>query len=187
MRQGQRHAGSPRLEQAGPYCFAGLSTTLQHVAPADALTATERVPEVWRQLASLDVRPAGIVSDNQYGVLLPEQTATGLRVTYLAALQVSAIDPLPPPYEGVVVNSCQYAMFTHHGPIRELPRTLHQAFELWLPHSGYAHIKAAPHLEVYDARFSPRAADSVMEYWVPVTSIKPPGYQPPLPGQEAPL
>ena len=87
---------------------------------------------------------------------------------YLAGVLVSEVDDLPDGMTSHDVPATTFAVFTHRGLIDNLPETLHQAYKVWLPQSGYKF--AGLEVEQYDERFSPGSQeDSEWETWIAVT------------------
>ena len=84
---------------------------------------------------------------------------------YVAGVAVCAVASLP---EGMVrheVPASKFAVFTHRGPIANLPETIRRAMEIWLPRSGFRWNMIE--VERYDHRFSIESPqDSEMETWL---------------------
>ena len=116
----------------------------------------ERLGERFREIPQAD-------PDVGYGVVWtrPED---GVR--YLAGLSSG---PGASP-QGMVTqrfNAQLYAVFHHTGSISNLPDTVTQVFEVWLPQVVYE-VSGAYYFEVYDERFEPGEVDSIVFLWVPV-------------------
>lgn len=61
-----------------------------------------------------------------------------------------------------------YAVFIHHGPVKEFRRTATWIYGTWLPQSPYE-VDNRPHFEILDDKYlGPDHPDSVEEVWVPI-------------------
>jgi AraC family transcriptional regulator len=88
-----------------------------------------------------------------YGVeMYGKEFETEKRWTYLAGMQVSDLNCLPPGAVGVALPATTYAVFTSKGGLEMIPKTFQHAYNEWLPASGYE--MAFPFdFELYDQRF----------------------------------
>lgn len=73
----------------------------------------------------------------------------------------------------VDIPAATWAVFTHRGLVQELDRTVSYIYATWLPRSRHRHT-LGPDLELYDQRWHPTDASSIMRYAVPITAQAPP-------------
>lgn len=86
---------------------------------------------------------------------------------YVAGTVVSEVSSVPEGMVSHVIPATTYAVFTHRGPIANLPETIRFAMEVWLPRSGYRWNLIE--VERYDHRFSIESPqESEMETWMGV-------------------
>ena len=96
--------------------------------------------------------------------------APGREFHYTAATGVPD-DFLPPPgIEKIEIQAGSYAVFIHKGPVRDLKKTNHYIWKIWLPKSGYEPANA-PDFERYDGRFDANTMTGEIEIWVPLKEI----------------
>lgn len=69
--------------------------------------------------------------------------------------------------ELIYVPSQTYAVFSHHGGLKDLNLTNQYIWGTWLPQSGHE-LAPASDLEVYPANFDPESSDSSLEIWIPL-------------------
>ncbi|MEK1904472.1 MAG: AraC family transcriptional regulator [Pseudomonas sp.] len=86
---------------------------------------------------------------------------------YLAAVQVSRTDELPPGFSHQRLPARRYAVFTHAGHISSIHETFAAIFQRWLPASDLQ-AADAPEFERYSADFDPMAGTGKVEVWVPL-------------------
>ncbi len=104
-----------------------------------------------------------------YGVCYAPQEKENFpeKFHYTAALRVRDDAPVPTGMEKIRIEAHDYAVFTHKGPIADLPKTNDYIWKTWVPQSGLE-LADAPDFERYDARFKPDSAASEFEIYVPV-------------------
>ncbi len=88
-------------------------------------------------------------------------------IHYTAALAVNDGEIVPEGMEKIIIPAGDYAVFTHHGSIADLPKTNSYIWNTWVLQSGYQ-LADSPDFEVYDARFSPDSLDSAFDIYVPI-------------------
>lgn len=158
---------SIRVENRPAFEVCGIS------APVNGLFAPEpdfstSVPRVWSSLNHA-ARAADLDPDQltQIGVLdLTRAEDNQGCFPYWACLD-SNTPGVPAGLTSLTVPAQEYAVIPHHGPLENLQKVLEWFIRYWLPESGYRGVNGFD-LEIYDQRFSTNAADSYMEYWVPV-------------------
>ncbi len=84
-----------------------------------------------------------------------------------AAVEVTSHCLVPEGFETLVTYGGLYAVFLHHGPASEGPKTYKYIFETWLPHSDYI-IDSRPHFAVMGEKYKGDSDNSEEELWIPV-------------------
>ncbi|MFO1524739.1 MAG: GyrI-like domain-containing protein [Turneriella sp.] len=72
---------------------------------------------------------------------------------------------VPPGMETLTSPAGTYAVFIHHGPASEGPKTYQHTFGIW-PQSDY--LDERPHFAVMGEKYKHDAADSEEELWIPI-------------------
>jgi AraC family transcriptional regulator len=84
-----------------------------------------------------------------------------------AAVEVTSHCMVPEGLETLATYGGLYAVFLHHGPASEGPKTYQYIFETWLPHSDYL-IDDRPHFAVMGEKYKNEDLNSEEEIWIPV-------------------
>lgn len=87
---------------------------------------------------------------------------------YMASVPVTRAEALPQGMVSYTIPASRYAVFTHKGPLANLPQTIRYIWGTWVPRNSELHKKNAPDLEVYDERFNPETLDGEFDIYVPV-------------------
>ncbi|MBX9688182.1 MAG: AraC family transcriptional regulator [Candidatus Obscuribacterales bacterium] len=90
-------------------------------------------------------------------------------IIYVAALPVEHFDEIDLP-EGMLVcklEAGRYAVFTHKGPLRNLPESINYIWGEFIPNSNFK-FRDAPDFELYDERFDPDKLDGEIDIYVPI-------------------
>lgn len=134
--------------------------------------ATEQIKALWDRFLERKHEIGGTNPDYALGVCMPNHSdikkQSEQQFVYVAALPVRTADNVP---EGMVVcriPAGRYAVFTHKGPIANLPLTLKYIWGTWLPGSDYKYADGQPDFELYDDRFCPDGADSEFDIYIPL-------------------
>lgn len=146
----------PRLIYKAGFTVTGLTIDGDRLEAArDGLW--ERLGERFREIPQAD-------PDVGYGVVW---TQPDDGISYLAGLS-GRLDG-EPPMEMVSrhFGPQLYAVFHHAGLLSTLRETVGQVFSVWLLETGLE-ANGEHYFEVYDDRFSPGEADSIVFLWVPV-------------------
>lgn len=158
-----------RIVEAPARTLVGLEAKFRH-ALSDASNAATTIPPLWDtfgpRIAEIGTRSDPVC----YGLITGdplEQRAHPDELRYLACVPVRAGAVAPEGMVSRVVPAGTFAAFTLVGPIREIGTHCRTIYESWLPASPYRHAGIAD-LELYDARFDPESAESVIEYWISI-------------------
>lgn len=116
----------------------------------------------WRAFNALCPLP-GQLGEHAYGVICGA-TATGCE--YMCAVEVSALEVLPPAMGRMRIAPQTYAVFLHRGHVDTLPQTWQQALD-WLAQSNYQSAHQ-PDFERYGAEFDPETGRGEVEVWLAV-------------------
>jgi AraC family transcriptional regulator len=85
-----------------------------------------------------------------------------------AAIEVTDFNNVPDGMETLVLPAGLYAVFTHHGPASEGPKTYDHIFRTWLPAADYL-LDNRPHFALMGEKYKQDAADTEEEIWIPVS------------------
>lgn len=146
----------PRIIYKAGLTITGL--TLDNGRLEDARDGLwERLGERFREIPQAD-------PDVGYGVVWTEPIDG---VSYLAGLSVRRGGAIPDTMTTRQFGPQLYAVFHHAGLITTLSETVAQVFDTWLPDTGFE-ASGGHYFEVYDDRYAPGEADSIVFLWVPV-------------------
>lgn len=84
-----------------------------------------------------------------------------------AAVEVSDFNTIPDEMKSLTIPGGSYAVFIHHGPASEGPRTYSYIFKEWLPNSDFL-LDHRPHFAVMGAKYKHNDPDSEEELWIPI-------------------
>ena len=116
----------------------------------------------WRDFSALGPLP-GQLGEHAYGVIC---AATATECEYMCAVEVAALEVLPPGIGRMRITPQTYAVFLHRGHVDALPQTWQQALA-WLAHSGYESAHQ-PDFERYGDAFDPDSGSGEVEVWLAV-------------------
>jgi AraC family transcriptional regulator len=86
---------------------------------------------------------------------------------YTAGIVVTPDINVPNGMEKMTIPAAHYAVFTHTGSIKNLPKTIEYIWKDWLPNSGYTHANS-PDFEEYDDRFKGDDPTSLFDIYIPI-------------------
>jgi len=89
--------------------------------------------------------------------------------TYWCAVEVANFDDVPERFQAREISEQSYALFTHHGPLPELYKTMKYIWGSWLPKSKYEYAPS-PELEIYPANYMATEQDAQLQLYIPVTT-----------------
>ncbi|HEV2695710.1 MAG TPA: AraC family transcriptional regulator [Verrucomicrobiae bacterium] len=160
----------PVIKHIGKFKVIGLDARFISAVSPDA-DNFRIIPPLWEKFLKRLPEIKGLTARVQYGVVvcLDERAkkAHPDEMLYMACAPVKASTTAPRGMKSLIIPAGEYAVFTHKGPVANLGHTLNYIYASWLPKSGRT-LRAAPHLEMLDARFKPDAKDSEMDVCVPV-------------------
>lgn len=160
----------PVLARRTRMLVVGLRTLFFSV-DSDRNNVGQLLPPLWAafvsRLSEIENRVPGVC----YGVLRQDREGSE-QLEYHAAIEVSALGPLPSGMVALEVPACTYATFEHRGPAPQLDHTVSYAYATWLAGSEHRHAGSAD-LEIYGAAYHPSREDSVIHYALPVADAEP--------------
>ena len=134
------------------------------------------IPKLWDSFIERASEIAGRLGPADIGlceaVANPAEKRHPDEFFYMAGVQVSQIDKVPPGMMVKTVPAGRYAVFTHKGTLDKLEHTMNYIFGSWLAKSG-EELRDAPDLELYGERFKYGSEDSELEICIPVKSLDP--------------
>jgi AraC family transcriptional regulator len=148
----------PRFENFGRLLITGLRLRFE---PA----TRHQIPLLWQRFAPLIGAVPGQIGHVSYGVCYNGDGKGSF--DYLAGVEVAGFDVLPETMSCLTIEPQFYAVFSHDGPIGDLPVTVEAIWRQWLPQSG-RRTAMAPDFERYDERFNPATGSGLVEIWVPL-------------------
>ena len=157
----------PKLADAPAMTLVGLRTRFFGV-DSDKNNLGEKLPGLWAAFLSRLHEVSGARQGVCYGVVRQRADDTD-ELDYFAAIEVDATYTLPEGMEVVDVPAATYARFEHRGPAPAVDHTVSYAYSTWLMRSPWRH-SGGPDLEIYDRRYHPTDAASVLEYALPVVA-----------------
>lgn len=159
--------GTPRFVDLEELTLAGVCGWFSK-------NAHDEIPKLWHRFSS---RKGGCVvpeSGQSYGAIFGHKRGDKGPASffYLAAVKLDEAPDTKDLPEFVVktIPAQSYVVFTHEGPVSELPETLDFVFQEWFPDNDaeYAFINDAPSLEFYDQRFKPDSYESAFDLYFPI-------------------
>ncbi len=142
----------------------GISSTF--TAKHDGGPADDTIGELWGVLMAR-IPAVGVPMNWMIGVTAPTNNPENpYEMSYFAGM---AVDELPEDLQGLAVyelEGARYATFEHHGSMTKVGDSVRTFYGELLPRSGYR-VTDAPHLEVYDERFT-MDDDSVFRFAAPI-------------------
>lgn len=152
-----------RFVEAGPLIIAGLCEPLTH-------SSQETIPRLWQQLHKRAAEIPDRINGTGYGLCLNDGSAG---FYYMAGFSVWDFANLPMGISRQLLPAQHYAVFTHPGHVMTIRDTIDDAFDQWLPDSGYTlNSKSHPPLhffEYYGENFNPITGMGDIEIWLPIT------------------
>lgn len=148
----------PRFETRPGFIIAGLGGRF-------TFEKNEGIVGLWQALIPYLGKVQGQADGQSYGLCCnPGQDGS---FEYIAGVEVSAIDDLPPDFRYFRVQEQRYAVFRHLGHISTIHQTFFSIFNTWLPESGCM-LADAPEFEQYSPDFDPSQGKGHVEIWIPL-------------------
>jgi len=155
-----------RFQKSVPLLLAGLRRHFNR----DTRT---QIPDLWHEAGPQFAKLPGHVGNVAYGVCISTPGDQD-DFDYLAAVEVSGVQKLPPGWTHIKVPAQRYAVFRHDGPVSDIPTLMREIFQSWLPNSGYELTAGGDDepdfLEHYGEGYDPTTGLGDIEVWLPVKS-----------------
>lgn len=156
----------PELVRQPELTLVGLRTQFYGV-DSDKDNLGAKLPSLWGAFLPRRFDVAGARAGACYGVVREERDDSD-QLEYFAAVAVPSLGRVPDGMTAIQIPAATYARFEHRGAAPTVDRTVSYAYATWLLRSGRRHT-GGPDLEIYDARYHPTDASSVLIYSIPVT------------------
>jgi AraC family transcriptional regulator len=158
------HFAPARFLKAGPFLLAGLRKHYNS-------DTRRQIPDLWHEVGPHLGKLPAQVGKIAYGVCLSTSDDND-EFDYLASAEVSSVKNLPPRWTHIKIPAQRYAVFPHDGSVSEIPETIKEIFQNWLPDSDYESAgggKDRPNvLERYGEGYDPATGRGDIEIWLPV-------------------
>lgn len=126
---------------------------------------------LWQRFAPHIGKTPGQVGQLAYG-LCSNMNPSPFSFESMAGVEVSGPTGLPTDFSVTSIPAMRYVIFTHHGSVSNISKTIDAIFQQWLPNSGKSFLQPTPDvpymIERYDERFDPQTASGDVELWIPV-------------------
>lgn len=122
------------------------------IAKHEGGPSDDTIGQLWNELTSR-IPALGLPMHWMIGVTEPTNSEIPFEMSYFAGM---AVDEVPADLHGlelVELPAARYATFEHHGSMATVGDSVRTFYGELLPRSGYQ-VTDAPHLEVYDERFT---------------------------------
>jgi AraC family transcriptional regulator len=151
----------PKFVERGAIHLVGMASLVKDQAEVRAELQEKLVHEV--ETIAHRVRP-----ERYYGASFFTQTWEMEGFFYLAGVEVTSLETIPPVLVGKTIPPSKYARFIHKGPSQNVGMTFDYIYQTWLPKSG--NTLAAPlEIEFYGERYrGPDDSDSESEILIPI-------------------
>lgn len=146
-----------RFESGRPMLLAGIRHHHSHAE------AARGIPQQWQQFKTLLPLP-GQVGEVSYGAICGHDAGS---FEYLCGAEVASFDGLPSTLGRMRIDTQQYAVFAHNGPISSIAATWEGIYR-WLETNGQYQSAHKPDFERYDRRYDPASASGEVEIWISV-------------------
>lgn len=138
---------------------------------------TEAIGQLWDQFLPRKKEIKGAKRGYALGVCAashPEiEKPDGTNFVYAACLPVESENAesyasLPPGMVRWQLPRGRYAVFTHVGPLRNLPETISYIWGTWVPSGKHQLREGVPDFELYDDRFDPVSETGSFDIYIPI-------------------
>lgn len=146
----------PRIENDKAMLIAGLGGSF-------SVDKVAGIPVLWQRFSPHIGHVPGQIGGTVYGVSLNCDDHGNF--DYIAGVEVTDFDNLPPEFVRTRVPPQTYAIFEHHGHVTAIKQTYEAIWRDWLPKSGRKPADG-PTLERMDKRFDAASGMGVLEIWL---------------------
>lgn len=120
--------------------------------------AKVKIPEIWKAFMPRSEEIKNRVNDKvfygvcEYDPAMKDNCNCCGEFTELVCVEANSLDVIPEGMVGRVIPAAKYAVFTHKGPLANLPETYNYIYGPWKKDSDYE-MAEADVFEYYDERF----------------------------------
>ena len=153
----------PKIVSRPAFKVAGMNA-------AFSFDELSEIPMLWQKFMPSASKLSNRKGTATYGVMhddIAEAEREDVDFAYLACVEVSKLEDLPPEMEGMEIPAGEYAVFTHTEGLDTLSETMDEIWSAWLPMSGYQAAEA-PCFEYYDERFDPKTLEGAVDIYFPI-------------------
>lgn len=154
-----------RIVDRGPIMLAGLS--------CENSASKNGIPMLWGKFIRAARKIPGAFDGGTYGAYIYDfgrpkgDIAEDMPFTYLAAIDASACPSLPGDFSRRALPAGKWAVFTHRGYLRDIPKSYEFIFGAWFTKSDWQSAPAE-HFEYRGPGYKGDFPDSVTEIWIPL-------------------
>lgn len=165
LREAMRMQPTPTFPLAEPRFVDGEELLIAGLGARFSADKSQGITALWQRFVPYIGNIAGQQGWETFGLCCnPDEDGS---FEYIAGVQVSRGDELPPGFTLQRLPARRYAVFRHAGHISSIHETFTAIFQRWLPASGLQ-AADAPEFERYSADFDPMAGSGHVEIWVPL-------------------
>lgn len=154
----------PKIVERGPDLAVGLGGSFPH-------NSFSKISNLWTDFQRRMEEIGAVRSGYALGVCSathPDiQVQPGDNFIYVAALPVTSADAIPDGMVKCEIPGGRYAVFTHKGPLSDLPHTINYIWGTWVPKGEYSR-RDTPDFELYDERFDEKTLDGEFDIYIPI-------------------
>jgi predicted transcriptional regulator YdeE len=122
------------------------------------------IPQLWERLMT---KLGPVLHDSHWAVGVMNNVAGSSKMNYLAAIRLEDNGGRSDGLESVILAGGSYLACEHVGSLDTLGQTTKWFYAEYLPSLG-VELRDGSHLEIYDERFDPDSADSVVLIAAPI-------------------
>jgi AraC family transcriptional regulator len=160
----------PKFIETPEKKVVGLETKFISIRSPDK-NNMKMIPVLWDRFMEQMDRIKNRVSHACFGLVedVPETVARSHKdeLVYVACVEVSDLDAVPPGMTTRVIPAGRHAVFVHKGKLEGLQKTMDFIYGKWISTCGLK-VRNAPHIEIYDHRFCTGSDESEFDILVPV-------------------
>lgn len=90
------------------------------------------------------------------------------KLEYAAAVEVERFEPAMDGFAAITLAPGPYALFNHHGHIRDIGKTWDAIMNSWMKEEGYVHRPGAYDFERYDERWNPETGEGIVDIYIAI-------------------
>jgi AraC family transcriptional regulator len=154
----------PKIVERGPDLAVGMGGSFPH-------NSFSRISKLWTEFQVRMPEVPAVRKGYALGVCTAEHADIAIKpgdnFVYIAALPVTDAATVPAGMVKVEIPGGRYAVFTHKGPLSDLPHTVNYIWGTWVPRGEYKR-RESPDFELYDERFNEQTLDGEFDIYLPI-------------------